>query len=147
MEENTGTSENESDQIAQRKKKLAELRALGVDPYPHRYAPTDTAAALQREGAGLDHAALEALGRRARIAGRVVALRSFGKAVFAQVLDASGKIQAYFRKDGLPPETFAVIERLDIGDILGLEGVLFRTRSGELTVQASEATLLTKSLR
>jgi len=76
--------ETEGDQIAQRKKKLAELRALGVDPYPHRYAPTDSAAALQREGAGLDHAALEALGRRARIAGRVVALRSFGKAVFAQ---------------------------------------------------------------
>jgi lysyl-tRNA synthetase class 2 len=137
----------ENDQIAQRRKKLADLRALGVDPYPHRYAPTDTAAALQLAGAGLDHAALEALGRRARIAGRVVALRSFGKAVFATLLDASGKIQAYFRKDALPPGTFAVIERLDVGDIVGLEGLLFRTRSNELTVQAAEATLLTKSLR
>src|SRR5512133_1043084 len=142
MEETTKPSETESDQIAQRKRKLAELRALGVDPYPHRYAPTDTAAALQREGAGLDHAALEARARRARIAGRVVALRSFGKAVFATLLDASGKIQAYFRKDALPPETFAVVERLDIGDIVGLEGLLFRTRTNELTVQASEATLL-----
>src|SRR5512138_2434917 len=97
--------ETENDQIAQRRKKLAELRDLGVNPYPHRYAPTDAAAALQAEGAGLDHAAL---GRRARIAGRVVALRSFGKAVFAQLLDASGKIQVYFRKDALPAETFAV---------------------------------------
>jgi len=147
MVENENNGAAESDQIAQRRKKLAELRALGVDPYPHRYTPTDTAAALQREGAGLDHAALESLGRRARIAGRVVALRSFGKAVFATLLDASGKIQAYFRKDGLPPETFAVIERLDIGDIVGVAGVLFRTRTNELTLQASEATLLTKSLR
>jgi len=140
-------SDAENDQIAQRRKKLADLRALGVDPYPHRYAPTDTAAALHLAGAGLDHAALEALGRRARIAGRVVALRSFGKAAFATLLDATGKIQAYFRKDALPPETFAVIERLDVGDIVGLEGLLFRTRSNELTVQAAEATLLTKSLR
>src|SRR5512134_3411194 len=121
--------EQDSDQIAQRKRKLAELRALGVDPYPHRYAPTDDAATLQREGAGLDHAALEALGRRARIAGRVVALRSFGKTVFAGVQDASGRIQAYFRKDALPAETFAVIERLDVGDLLGVEGGLFRTKT------------------
>jgi len=139
--------EQENDQIAQRRKKLAELRALGVEPYPHRYVPADDAATLHREGAALDHAALEALGRRARIAGRVVALRSFGKAVFAGVQDASGRIQAYFRKDALPPETFAVIERLDIGDIVGLEGLLFRTRTNELTVQAAEATLLAKSLR
>jgi lysyl-tRNA synthetase class 2 len=140
-------NETENDQIAQRRKKLAELRALGVDPYPHRFAPDATAVELQRAGEGLDQPALEALGRRARIAGRVVGLRSFGKAVFARLLDASGAIQVYFRKDALPPETFAVIELLDIGDIVGVEGLLFRTRTGELTLQAAAATLLTKSLR
>ncbi len=139
------TSEN--DLIAQRRKKLAELRALGVDPYPHRYAPADTAAGLHAEGAALDHAALETLARRARIAGRVVALRSFGKAVFAHLQDPSGKIQAYFRKDALPAAAFEVVKRLDVGDIVGLEGVLFRTKTGELTVQAAEVTLLAKSLR
>ncbi|HEY5999695.1 MAG TPA: lysine--tRNA ligase [bacterium] len=137
----------DNDLIAQRKKKLAEIRALGVDPYPHRYAPTDSAAALQAAGAGLDQAALEALGRRARIAGRIVALRSFGKAVFAHLLDATGTIQVYFRKDALPEATFEVVKRLDVGDIVGLAGTLFRTKTGELTVQAAEATLLTKSLR
>jgi lysyl-tRNA synthetase class 2 len=139
--------EQENDLVAQRKKKLADLRAAGVDPYPHRYAPTDTAADLARDGGELDHAALEALGRRGRIAGRVVALRSFGKTVFAHVQDATGKIQAYFRKDALPPEAFAVVDKLDVGDIVGVEGKLFRTKTGELTVQAAELTLLAKSLR
>ena len=126
-------SRRESDQIAQRKRKLAELRALGVDPYPHRYTPTDTAAALQREGAGLDHAALEALGRRARVAGRIVALRSFGKAVFATLLDASGRIQVFLQGRARPRDVRGH-RGLDIGDIVGVEGVLFRTRTNELTV-------------
>jgi lysyl-tRNA synthetase class 2 len=138
---------HETEQTAQRKKKLADLRAAGVDPYPHRYSPTDTAADLLRDGGDRDQAALEALGRRGRIAGRMVALRSFGKTVFTHVQDATGRIQVYFRRDALAPEQFAVVERLDVGDIVGVEGKLFRTKTGELTLQAAAVTLLAKSLR
>jgi lysyl-tRNA synthetase class 2 len=139
--------QEESDQIQQRRKKLDELREMNVDPYPPRYAPEDTAAALLSEAGELTAEEVEALGRKTRVAGRVMALRKFGKAVFTHIQDGSGRIQLYLRKDGLSPEDFAVLKKIDIGDVIGVDGVLFRTRTNELTVQASTLTLLAKSLR
>ncbi len=139
--------QEESDQVQQRRKKLDELREMGVDPYPPRYAPEDTAAALLGEAGELTAEEVESLDRKTRVAGRVMALRKFGKAVFTHIQDGSGRIQLYLRKDGLSPEDFAVLKKIDIGDVIGVEGVLFRTRTNELTVQASTLTLLAKSLR
>ncbi len=139
--------EETGDQIAQRMKKLEDLRAAGVDPYPARFSPTDSAETLQREAGELANETLLELDRRAGVAGRIVALRKFGKSVFAHLQDGSGRIQVYFRKDILPAEDFAVMKKLDIGDIAGVEGSLFRTRTGELTVEARSLVLLAKSLR
>jgi lysyl-tRNA synthetase class 2 len=137
----------EGDQVRQRRKKLDELREMGVDPYPARYRPADSAADLHAQAGELSAEEVEALKRRARVAGRVMALRKFGKAAFAHIQDASGKIQLYFRKDAISETDFAVLKKLDIGDIIGAEGVLFRTKTDELTVQAESLTLLAKSLR
>jgi lysyl-tRNA synthetase class 2 len=137
----------ESDQIQQRRKKLDELRAMGIDPYPARCTPGDFAETLHREIGDLPAEEVEALARKTRVAGRVMALRKFGKSVFAHLQDATGKIQAYFRKDLLSEEDFALLKKLDIGDVIGAGGTLFRTRTGELTVQADSLTLLAKSLR
>jgi lysyl-tRNA synthetase class 2 len=139
--------ELEGDQIRQRRKKLDELREMGVDPYPARYRPADSAADLHARAGDLSAEEVEALKQRARVAGRVMALRKFGKTVFTHIQDASGRIQLYFRKDAISETDFAVLKKLDIGDIIGAEGVLFRTKTGELTVQAEVLKLLTKSLR
>jgi len=139
--------QEESDQIQQRRKKLDELREMGIDPYPPRYVPEDTAAALLSEAGELTAEEVQALDRKTRVAGRVMALRKFGKAAFTHIQDGSGRIQLYLRKDELSPEDFAVLKKIDIGDVIGVEGVLFRTRTNELTVQASTLTLLAKSLR
>ena len=137
----------EGDQIRQRKKKLDELREMGVDPYPARYQPAESAADLHLLAGELGAEEVEALARKTRVAGRIMALRKFGKTVFTHVQDNSGRIQLYFRKDALSGEDFALLKKLDIGDIIGAEGVLFRTRTNELTVAADSLVLLAKSLR
>jgi lysyl-tRNA synthetase class 2 len=139
--------EPEGDQIRQRKKKLDELREMGVDPYPARYRPADSAADLHLLAGELSAEEVESLGRKTRVAGRIMALRKFGKTVFTHIQDDSGRIQLYFRKDTLSEEDFALLKKLDIGDIVGAEGVLFRTRTNELTVAAESLVLLAKSLR
>ena len=139
--------EQEGDQIRQRKKKLDELREMGVDPYPARYRPAESAADLHLLAGELSAEEVESLGRKTRVAGRIMALRKFGKTVFTHIQDDSGRIQLYFRKDALSEEDFALLKKLDIGDIVGAEGVLFRTRTNELTVAAESLVLLAKSLR
>jgi lysyl-tRNA synthetase class 2 len=139
--------EPEGDQIRQRKKKLDELREMGVDPYPARYRPAESAADLHLLAGELSAEEVESLGRKTRVAGRIMALRKFGKTVFTHIQDGSGRIQLYFRKDALSEKDFALLKKLDIGDIVGAEGVLFRTRTNELTVAAESLVLLAKSLR
>jgi lysyl-tRNA synthetase class 2 len=123
-----------------RREKLAALEALGIAPFAYAYARTHTAAealALAAEGDGPE----------VRVAGRIVAWRGHGKTVFAHLADLSGRIQLYFRRDHLGEDVFALLEQLDIGDVIGVAGPLFKTRTGETTVKANEVTLLAKSLR
>ena len=87
------------------------------------------------------------VGPSVRVAGRIVAWRPHGKTVFAHIADQWSRIQLYFRRDELGDEVFAFLELLDIGDVIGVAGPLFRTRTGETTVRVTEATLLAKSLR
>jgi lysyl-tRNA synthetase, class II len=128
--------------IRQRREKLAQWRALGVDPYAYSFAATHRAAELLARG----EAVTADPGDHVSVAGRVVALRGHGKAGFAHLLDASGRIQVYFRADRLGDQ-FRRYELLDVGDWAGVEGAVFRTRTGEITVRADRVTLLAKALR
>ena len=128
--------------MRQRVEKLAQWRALGVEPYAYRYEPTHHAAELLDRG----DAVTGEPGEVVRVAGRVMALRSHGKAGFGHVLDGSGRIQVYFRADQMGDQ-FRRYELLDVGDWIGVEGPLFRTRTGEITVRAVRLDLLAKALR
>jgi lysyl-tRNA synthetase class 2 len=127
---------------AARLAKLAGLRALGVEPYPYAYSRTHTAAALDLLYAAL--AAGAATGERARVAGRIRAIRNSG--MFIDLHDASGKIQIFCHRDLLEPVGLAVVRLLDIGDLIGVDGLVRRTPRGELTIDASAVTVLAKTL-
>ncbi len=123
--------------------KLQSLRALGVDPYPTSFARTDEAAALDRRHAELPAGA--ETGEQVRVAGRIRAMRNSG--MFIDLHDASGKIQIFSHKDFLSETGLAVLRMLDIGDLIGVEGLVRRTPRGELTINAAALSMLAKALR
>ena len=124
-----------------RRDKLAALEAAGINPFAYSYDRTQHAAAAV---ALLPDGAEE--GPVVRVAGRIIAWRGHGKTIFAHVGDESGRIQLYFKKDVLG-EAFDALTHFDLGDIVGVAGPLFRTRTGEVTVRVEEVTMLSKSLR
>jgi len=129
--------------VAERLRKLEELQAAGIDPFPYRYERTHTSAELREQEQELTES-----GTVVRVAGRVMAKRVAGRTIFIPLYDGPGKIQIYVRRDDLGDEAFRFFKKLlDIGDIIGVAGTLFRTRTGELTVQVQEYQLLAKSLR
>jgi lysyl-tRNA synthetase class 2 len=97
--------------------------------------------------ADLDAAALEIRAARTRVGGRVTAIRTHGKAAFLDLSDGDGRIQVYVKRDVVGAEAFGLLETLDLGDFWGTEGVLFRTRTGELTVRSESLTVLSKGLQ
>jgi len=123
--------------------KLDGLKALGIDPYPYEFSRTDEAATLE-----LRHAALAPgaeTGEQVRVAGRIRAMRNSG--MFIDLHDASGKIQVFCHRDYLDPQSLAALRLLDIGDMIGVEGLVRRTPRGELTVNATSIAVLAKTLR
>ena len=132
--------------IEQRIKKLEELRQSGVEPFGGSFYAEDHASDLHDKFSAVSKEALEADPVAASLAGRIVAMRNFGKAAFAHIQDATGRIQVYLRKDILN-EKYSLVKKLDIGDIIGLKGKLFRTKTNELTLEVNDVVLLTKSLR
>ena len=140
------TELQESDQVVQRRANLDALRALGVAVYPGRFeieAAIDALVSTHGETTG---EALDAAQTQTRTAGRVLGIRSFGKANFLVVSDGKARIQVYVRQDSVPETDFTVFGLLDFGDWVGVEGRLFRTRTGELTIWASSLTFLAKCL-
>ena len=135
-----------NDLIEQRIKKLEELRQSGIEPYSGSFYAEDHAADLLNKFDSVAKETLEANPVFCSLAGRIISMRDFGKAAFAHIQDATGKIQVYFRKDMLG-EKYLLIKKLDIGDIIGLKGKLFRTKTNELTVEVDDLVFLTKSLR
>jgi lysyl-tRNA synthetase class 2 len=131
--------------IQQRLRKLNDLRDMGIDPYGGAFSPEATAAFLHDTYGGFDKETLDAEAVHTSVAGRLVALRDFGKATFSHIQDATGKVQLYFRKDILK-ERYAPIKKIDIGDIIGVKGRLFRTKTNELTIEADDFVILCKSL-
>jgi lysyl-tRNA synthetase, class II len=134
-----------NEQIAQRRAKLAQLRGEG-NPFPNDFRRNIVAGELHAEYDGKDPAALEAVAVRVKVAGRIMTRRVMGKASFCHLQDMSGQIQLYLQRDALG-STYEDFKRWDIGDIIGAEGVLFKTKTGELSVKIDTARLLTKALR
>jgi lysyl-tRNA synthetase class 2 len=123
--------------------KCDSLKALGIDPYPYNFERTHEASQLERRYTGLAAGAETA--DRVRVAGRIRAMRNSG--MFIDLHDASGKIQIFCHKDFLGSEALGMVRLLDIGDLIGVEGLIRRTPRGELTVNATAVTVLAKALR
>ena len=138
-------SEDTTEQSAQRRAKLAELRARG-QAYPNDFRPDARAGELHERFAGTDAEALEREPVAVAVAGRMMTRRVMGKASFAHLRDVSGDIQVYVRRDDLPQGQYAEFKRFDLGDIVAVEGEVFRTRTNELSVKARSVRLLVKSL-
>ncbi|MEE8423269.1 MAG: lysine--tRNA ligase [Thermodesulfobacteriota bacterium] len=133
--------------VAQRFKKLEELKKRDIEPYYNGFDVTDFADTITGKFGRLDNEALENSEDTVSLAGRIMSFRSFGKAAFIHIQDYTGKIQIYVKKNEVGEEPYELLKLLDIGDFIGAKGTLFRTRTGELTVLVREIVLLTKSLR
>ena len=139
-------NESDSEQVAQRRAKLTALREAG-NAFPNDFRRDAEAAELVSKYNGTETEALESQQIEVHIAGRLMTRRVMGKAGFAHVRDESGDIQIYAQRDALPEGVYnSVFKKLDIGDIVGVSGVLFKTRTGELTVNVRSLRLLVKSL-
>ena len=119
--------------------KLGELRDMGIDPFGSKFERDASAQKIQDDFETMD-------GQTVRIAGRIMSKRRHGKAGFANLQDLSGDIQLYFRKDDVGEEKYELFKKLDMGDILGVEGFVFRTQKGEISVHVQDFTYLSKSL-
>ncbi|HZI79033.1 MAG TPA: lysine--tRNA ligase [Vicinamibacterales bacterium] len=136
----------ESDQIVQRRANLEALKQLGVDVYPHRFDAEATIGAIVAAHGSATGEALEATHVRTRVAGRILGVRTFGKANFLVLSDGVSRLQVYVRQDSVPERAFQIFKLLDFGDWVGVEGRLFRTKTNELTVWVSDLTFLSKCL-
>ena len=140
------SQQKETDQLVQRRANLAELARLGVPIYPHAFRRTDTVEALVAAHGHRSRELLDQAQVHTTTAGRVLVIRSFGKANFLVLSDGRGSIQVYIRQDSLPERDFSIYKLLDFGDFVGVEGRLFRTKTNELTIWASRLEFLAKCL-
>jgi lysyl-tRNA synthetase, class II len=138
-------SERPSAPEEDRRTKLRRLRAEGVEPYPHSFEGVVPISAVRGEQHGLEPEQETDVGYR--VAGRLAARRGHGGAAFLDVVDRSGRIQVHARRDLLGEDSFERLVSLDLGDLVGVDGTAFATKRGELTLRASDWTLLAKSLR
>src|SRR2546423_11882908 len=132
--------------IAGRRETLAAIRRQGV-AFPNDFKPKDHAADLIRKHGALANEALEPQAVKVTVAGRLMLKRVMGKASFGTLQDSTGRIQLFVTKDALGDAAYEQFKHHDLGDILGAEGTLFKTRTGELSVRVTTLRLLTKSLR
>jgi len=147
----TAPAADENQLIAERREKLKALRQVqqagGPVAFPNDFKPTHQAQALMQAHGAKEAPQLEAEGQSVCIAGRMMLKRVMGKASFATLQDATGRLQIYVTKDSVGEEIYAAFKHWDLGDIVGCEGTLFKTRTGELSIHATKIRLLTKSLR
>ncbi len=143
----TDQPQDDNKLMAERRRKLDELRAGGVPAFPNDFRRDALAGELHAKYGETPADALEALGVRVAVAGRMMAKRIMGKASFTQTRDMSGAIQLFIQRDAIGDEAYAAFKTWDVGDIIGAAGTLFRTRTGELSVKVDTLRLLTKSLR
>lgn len=140
--------QDENEQIRLRREKLSAMREDGANPFPNDFRRNIMAAEILARYEDIDNDALEAEPVRVKVAGRMMSRRIMGKASFAHVEDMSGRIQLFVQRDSLVEGLYNTgFKKWDIGDIIGVEGALFRTKTGELSIRVDELQLLVKSLR
>lgn len=146
-QDNNQLQDQELSELLQiRRDKLDALRELGVDPFGKKFIRENAAEELLKAYADIDKPTLEEMHVEVSLAGRIMQKRGMGKASFAHIQDLTGRIQIYVRKDTVDEQKFAAFELLDIGDIVGVKGIVFKTNTGEVSVKVKELEVLTKSL-
>ncbi len=137
----------ENEQFEQRRAKLDELKDSGINPFANDFKPTHLATDLISKYGELSEEELKNIPDEFSLAGRVMAIRDFGKSLFFHISDRSGKIQGYIKKDVVGDDEHKAFKKfVDLGDFIGIKGNLFKTRTGELTLNVTEYKFLTKSL-
>lgn len=139
--------EKKGGEFKERLRRLEGFKGRGINPFPNDFKPRDTTQDVIERFGGLTREALDACNERVILAGRIMALRDFGKASFLHIQDGKGRIQLYVKRDIVDEETYGVFKGLDIGDFIGVEGRPFRTKTDELTVEVKTIKLLAKALR
>jgi lysyl-tRNA synthetase class 2 len=139
-------STDDSDQVVQRRANLQELKGLGVDPYPRRFEGGIPIAAVVDAHGNKTAQELEAPRITVRTAGRILAIRGFGKAGFLQLSDGHARVQVYVRQDAVSEHDYKIFKLLDLGDWVGVDGYLFRTRTNEFSVHVTNLMFLSKCL-
>ena len=137
--------DEENELISQRIQKLNTLRQSGVNPYPYSFDQKNHAKDILEKFKKIKRE--EHTKEKVKIAGRIISLRIMGKASFANVLDQSGKIQIYVKEESLGKDRYKLFSKFDLGDIIGVEGTVFRTKTGEISIWAKKVELLSKSIR
>jgi len=137
----------ESELLKKRREKIASLVAEGVELYPNDVQVKDTTLDILNRFSAMDAEALTGMEERFTLAGRLMAVRDFGKGAFVIIQDREGRIQAFVRKDRVGEKVFLIFKRLDIGDIIFFGGKVFKTKTGELTIDVDELRLLAKAVR
>ncbi|GGH39498.1 lysine--tRNA ligase [Paenibacillus segetis] len=146
-EHNQQEQEVEVSELLQiRREKLDELRGLGVDPFGGKYERTHNAGDILQQYDQLSKEELEEKSVEVSIAGRLMAKRGMGKASFAHIQDLTGKIQIYVRQDSVPEVKYSAFSLLDLGDIVGVKGEVFKTKTGETSIKVKDLEILSKSL-
>ena len=137
----------DSELLRKRKEKIESLKADGIELYPNDVRVKDTTASVIGRFANMVNDDLASIDERFSIAGRLMAIRDFGKGSFVMIQDRTGRLQAYIRKNQVGEDTYSLFKRLDVGDIVFVAGKIFRTRTNELTIDADELRLLSKAIR
>ncbi len=137
---------NGTDPVEQRRRKLAEIKELGCDPYPHRYELSHEVSDLVRRFSSSSTEELEKKSLQVQTAGRIVSMRGHGKVGFVDLAGQGARLQLYVRRDRVGTKNYRLYKLLDIGDIIGVAGTVFRTRMGELSLAVEQIDLLAKSL-
>ena len=140
-------SEELNDQFQVRRDKMTRIAEMGLDPFGQKFVRTHLSQEIITEFSDLENEELEAKNIEVSIAGRIMTKRGKGKAGFAHIKDVSGQIQIYVRKDAIGDDAYELFKIADLGDIVGVKGIIFKTKVGELSIKVNEFTFLTKSLR
>ncbi|MFQ5561018.1 MAG: lysine--tRNA ligase [Nitrospinota bacterium] len=136
-----------SEQEGLRREKLSEIKKAGINPYVTSFKTSSNSQELKEKYGALEREELESLGKTCVIAGRIMTRRGYGKTTFLHIQDSRGKIQLYIRKGDVQDEEYDLVKKMDIGDFIGVDGTVFKTRTGELTVHCESVKLLSKSLK
>ncbi|WP_455663035.1 lysine--tRNA ligase [Pradoshia sp.] len=140
-------SEELNDQFQVRRDKMTRIAEMGLDPFGQKFVRTHLSQEIITEFSDLENEELEAKSIEVSIAGRIMTKRGKGKAGFAHIKDVSGQIQIYVRKDAIGEDAYELFKIADLGDIVGVKGIIFKTKVGELSIKVNEFTFLSKSLR